>query len=225
MSSQLTIHHLKRSQSERVIWLCEELGIPYKLELYDRQPPAMLAPEELRKLHWAETAPIITDGEVTLAETNAIFEYILAKYGKGRLVLPPTDPNYADYVFWLHRTNGSIQPMLITEMFTRLKGDNQEDMLLKYSQTHIKRNFEAMERQLSKFPYLAGFQFTAADCITLFSLTTLRLFAPFSLEEYPSIVKYLARIGEREAYKRAMEKGDPGLVPVLGANAPEQTLF
>ncbi|PYI00315.1 glutathione S-transferase [Aspergillus sclerotiicarbonarius CBS 121057] len=223
MSSGLTVHHLRLSQSERIIWLCEELGIPYNLKCYNRQPPTLQAPDEYRKLHWSGTAPIIEDNGVTIGETTAITEYILAKYGNGRLVVPPSHPNYADYVFWLHRANGSTMPAFMGMMFSRLRGE--EDFISKLSEGRVKATCEAMEKQLSKFPYLAGEEFTVADCVSVFPLTTLRLFVPYGLDEYPNIVRYLERIGQREAYQRAMEKGDPDLVPVLAAAAPVKSLL
>ncbi|KAJ5936746.1 glutathione S-transferase [Penicillium verhagenii] len=224
-SSQLTVHHLRRSQSERVVWLCEELGIPYNLKSYDREPPALLAPEELRKIHWSGTAPVIEDAGVVLAESNAIFEYILTKYSNGRLSLPPTHPQYTDYVFWLHRANGAVQPGLITLHFSRVGGKSEDSLESKFAQKRVDRDFKAMDAQLAKFPYLGGDEFTAADCISVFSLTTFRLFSGSSLEGYPNIVGYLQRISEREGYKRAMSKGDPGLEPVICAHAPRDTLW
>ncbi|KAJ5932944.1 glutathione S-transferase [Penicillium verrucosum] len=225
MSCDLTIHHLRLSQSERIIWLCEELGIPYNLKCYDRQPATLQAPDEYRNLHWSGTSPIIQDGKVTLGETNAIFEYILAKYANGQLVLPVEHPQYADYVFWLHRANGTMQPGLIAMMFDRLRSDTDGDFGHKVVPTRLQSNFQAMEAQLGKFPFLAGDEFTAADCISVFSLTTLRMFIPFSLEQYPSIVRYLERIGQRDAYKRAMKRGDPDLEPALSAAAPKDPLW
>lgn len=225
MSCDLTIHHLRLSQSERIIWLCEELGIPYNLKCYDRQPATLQAPDEYRNLHWSGTSPIIQDGKVTLGETNAIFEYILAKYANGQLVLPVEHPQYADYVFWLHRANGTTQPGLVAMMFDRLRSDTDGDFGQKVVPTRLQSNFQAMEAQLGKFPFLAGDEFTAADCISVFSLTTLRMFIPFSLEQYPSIVRYLERIGQRDAYKRAMKRGDPDLEPALSAAAPKDPLW
>lgn len=225
MSPCLTVHHLRRSQSERVVWLCEEPGIPYNLKSYNREPPALVAPEEFRRIHWTGTAPVIEDGGVVIPESNAIFEYILTKYSNGRLSLPTTHPQYADYLFWLHRTNGAVQPALITLMFSRLGGNSEESLESKYAQKSVGKNFEAMDAQLANFQYLGGDEFTAADCISVFSLTTLRLFGAFTLEKYPNIVKYLERISEREGYKRAMEKGDPGSEPVICAYAPENTIW
>lgn len=93
----LTVHHLARSQSERIVWLCEELGFDHELKVYDRSP--ILAPPELKTLHPSGSAPVITDGHVTLSESSAITEYILVKYGKGKLIVGPDDKGYADYLF------------------------------------------------------------------------------------------------------------------------------
>src|SRR5712671_6413496 len=103
----ITVHHLGISQSERIVWLFEELELPYDLKCYDREASG-LAPAAYKSLHPLGTAPIITDGAVVLPETNAIVEYVLTKYGKGQLSLPPDDPDYANYVFWLHYANGSM---------------------------------------------------------------------------------------------------------------------
>ncbi|CAG7922577.1 unnamed protein product [Penicillium olsonii] len=217
MSTTLTIHHLRKSQSERVVWLCEELGISYNLECHDRVPPAMLAPESIRRLHWSGTAPVIQDGDITLAESGAIFEYILAKYGNGKLALGPTHPKYADYLLWLHQANGTYMPAVTSVMLGRMKGDDDESPTQKVMQNRANANLQAMEKQLGTFAYLAGDELTAADCMSVFGLTTFRLFIPSDLTEYPNIVAWLQRVGQREAYKRAMQKGEPGLEPILAA--------
>ncbi|KAJ5326262.1 glutathione S-transferase [Penicillium brevicompactum] len=217
MSTTLTIHHLRKSQSERILWLCEELGISYNLQCHDRVPPAMLAPESLRQLHWSGTAPVIQDGEITLAESGAIFEYILTKYGSGKLVLQPTNPNYADYLLWLHQANGTYMPAVTSLLMARMIGDSDESPTQKIMQQRANANLHAMEQQLGKYPYLAGNEFTAADCMSVFGLTTFRLFIPSSLTEYPNIVSWLQRVGKREAYQRAMQKGEPGFEPMLSA--------
>ena len=106
----LTIHHLGKSQSERVIWLCEELGLSYDTIRYERDPVTMLAPPELKRLHPLGAAPVITEGKLVLAESGAIVEYILAKHGDGRLTLGPSNPEFSQYLYWLHFANGSLQP-------------------------------------------------------------------------------------------------------------------
>ncbi|PYI23587.1 glutathione S-transferase [Aspergillus japonicus CBS 114.51] len=218
-SPELIIHHLRLSQSDRVIWLCEELGLPYQLQCYDRDPVTSFAPAAYRALHPVGTAPVIQDGStVTLGETNAVFEYLLAKYDpQGQLSLPPTHPNYPDYVFWLHHTNGGIQPALNDLMFARMAALPADTPATQVMQGRLDRSLAAMEAQLARYPFIAGETFTAADCMLLFPLTTFRIFMPYSLEAYPHIVSYLGRIGERRALVVAMEKGDPGLKRPMGA--------
>ena len=103
----LIVHHLGKSQSERIVWLCEELAVPYQLKRYDRDPATMLAPPDYKALHPMGAAPVITDGDVVLAESGAIVDYIIARHGGGRLALAPAHPDYADYVYWFHFANGS----------------------------------------------------------------------------------------------------------------------
>ncbi|KAH8432721.1 glutathione S-transferase family protein [Aspergillus melleus] len=225
MAGKIIIHHLRISQSERVIWLCEELNLPYELKSYNRQPPFLLAPQEYRELHPAGTAPIIEDGPIVLAESNAIFEYILTKYGKGRLVLQPDHRNYPDYLFWLHHANGGMMPSFMGVMMKQLAGQPDDGSRPNVSQQRFDRSMAALEQQLGKFPYVGGDQFTAADILVFFPLTTGRMFAGLSLDPYPNVVSYLQRVGNREAYRRAMEKGDPGLEPLLSANPPRRSVL
>ncbi len=106
----LTVHHLGKSQSERIVWLCEELGIPYDLKVYDRDAVTRLAPPEYKALHPLGAAPVMQDGDVLLAESGAIVEYIVAKHGKGRLTLAPDHPDFAQFLYWFHFANGTLQP-------------------------------------------------------------------------------------------------------------------
>ena len=118
-TKMLIVHHLGKSQSERIPWLCEELKIPYELKLYARDPVTMLAPPEYKALHPIGAAPVITDGNLVLAESGAIMEYILAKYGNGRLVPAPNHPDFAPYLYWFHFANGTLQPSMGRNMFLR----------------------------------------------------------------------------------------------------------
>ena len=216
----LTVHHLTRSQSERIIWLCEELSLPYDLKIYQRSP--LLAPPELKTLHPLETAPIITDdGDMTLAESGAIVEYILTKYAHGKLQIPPSEKAYPDYLYWLHFANGTLQSSVSRSIYFRLlklPADNPIEKMVVAKREHA---LKLLDERLAENEWLAGKEFTAADIMNVVSLTTLRLFVPYSLEPYPYIVAYLQRVGGREGYRRAMSKGDPGFEPILGAEAPK----
>jgi len=213
----LTIHHLRRSQSERIVWLCEELGLDYVLACYARDPVTMLAPPEYRALHPMGTAPVITDGDVVLAESGAIVEYIIAKYGHGRLALAPDHPDFAQYLFWFHYANGTLQLQMMRNFTLRRAGVGDDNPVRLVTAKRLERNLNLVEKRLGATKFLAGADLTAADIMIVFSLTTMRSFFPLDLTPYPNTLAYLARIGQRKAYRRAMKKGDPELTPVLGA--------
>jgi len=211
----LTVHHLGKSQSERIVWLCEELGIDYALKHYTRDPVTMLSPPELRALHPLGAAPVITDGAVLLAESGAILDYIMARYGGGRLALGPNASDFAQYLYWLHFANGTLQPTMGRNMVLgrlALPDDNPTAIAMR---GRLERAFGLVEARLAAAPYLAGEAFTAADIMTVFSLTTMRHFMPVDLSPYPHILAYLQRVAARPGYQRAMAKGDPGLAPLL----------
>jgi len=211
----LTVHHLGKSQSERIVWLCEELAIPYELKVYDRDPVTRLGPPEYKALHPLGTAPIITDGDTVLAESTAIVEYILAKYGNGALTVAPTDPNFANYLYWFHFANGSFQPSLMRCMVLARAEVPADKPVTQFADARRKQALALVDQQLGQTDYLAGNALTAADIIAVFSLTTMRIFYPYDLSPYPNILAYLQRIGARQAYRRAMKKGDPDLTPML----------
>jgi glutathione S-transferase len=209
----LTIHHLGISQSERIIWLCEELAIPYDLVRYDRDPKTRLAPDAYKALHPMGLAPVIVDGDLILAESGAIIEYIINRYGAGQLAIGSQDPAYVDYLFWFHFANGTLMPSIMAELIARLTaGDKPGGHSLLDRAT---RSFALVEERLGAVPYLAGEAFSAADIMTVFALTTMRAFTQRDLAPYPHIRDYLARIGARPAYQQAMAKGDPGMTPIL----------
>lgn len=203
----LTVHHLGMSQSERIIWLCEELGVPYELVRYEREP-SMAAPPAYKALHKVGTAPIITDGGLTLAETGAVVEYIARKHGGGRLILGPEHKDFADYLFWFHYANGSILPAFMMEMTAKRAGlpplSHRTDIA-----------YSLAEEWLGKAKWFAGDEFTAADIMMGFPLTRLRAYSPRDLSGAPNLQAYLRRIGERPAYRAAMEKAEPGVPPIL----------
>ena len=211
----LTVHHLGKSQSERIVWLCEELGIPYELKRYARDSVTMLAPPDYKALHPIGSAPVITDGDLVLAESGAIVDYIIAKYGDGRLVLRTDDPDFAQFLYWFHFANGTLQAgMGRLMLLNRLKLADDNPMLVA-SRARVDRAFDLIDARLRDAGYLAGSSFTTADIMTAFTLTTMRYFQPYDLQRYPNVVRYLGRISARPAYQRAMEKGDPGMALLL----------
>lgn len=211
----LTVHHLGKSQSERIIWLCEELELPYELRCYRRDPVTILAPPEFKALHPIGAAPVMTDGALVLAESGAIVEYVIAKYGNGRLALTADDVDFAQYLFWFHFANGNLQPNMGRNMILRRLSLPDDNPTLLAMQGRLDRALDLVEMRFGEAAYFAGSAFTAADIMMVFSLTTMRLFLPFDLTVYPNILAYLQRIGARPAYRRAMAKGDPDMAPML----------
>lgn len=211
----LTIHHLGVSQSERIVWLFEELALPYELVRYERDPATRLAPAEYRALHPFGTAPVLDDGELRLAESGAIIEYVIHTYGGGRLTVPPRTPNYAEYLFWWHFANASMMPAAMTNgLITRLGGGS--DPITQSLRARLDKAYDMVEVRLGEATYFAGDELTAADIVMLFPLTTMRRFSGRDISGYSNIKAYLRRIGARPAYQRAMVKSDPGMTPVLG---------
>ena len=209
----LVVHHLGVSQSDRIVWLCEELGVPYELVRYERDPRTRLAPAAYRALTPVGTAPVVVDGGLVLGESAAIVEYVIETYGQGRLKVRPGDPSWTDYLFWFHFANGSLMPAaLIDSIGRRVEGGGEVFATLR---ARLDRAYDQIEARLGDAPYLAGEAFTAADIMAVFPLTTMRVFAPRDLAGHPNIGAYLARIGGRPAFQRAMAKADPGFQPPL----------
>ncbi|WP_394840762.1 glutathione S-transferase family protein [Pendulispora brunnea] len=211
----LKIHHLGHSQSERIVWLCEELGIPYELQKYTRDPVTRLSPPELKALHPLGAAPLIEVDGMLLAESAAIVDFILARYGRGRLRHGPEHPDFAAYLYWFHFANGNLQPVMLRSMTVGRCGLAPDHPVRTSALERLDKVFSLLDARLAQNDYLAGSEFSAADIMSVFSLTTMRVFYPVDLEPYPNIRVYLQRIGGRPAYQRAMAKGDPDLTPML----------
>lgn len=175
----------------------------------------MLAPPDYKALHPIGSAPVITDGDLVLAESGAIVDYIMAKYGDGRLALRPDHPDFAQFLYWFHFANGTLQAgmgrlMILNRL--KLAADNP---MLAASRGRTDRAFDLVDARVRDAEYLAGDTFTTADIMMGFSLTTMRYFQPYDLSRCPNVIKYLGRVGARPAYRRAMEKGDPGMALLL----------
>ena len=203
----LVVHHLGRSQSDRIVWLCEELGLDYDLRRYARDPSTGLAPAEYRALSPFGTAPVISDDGLLLGESAAIVEYVAEVHGAGRFLVRKGAPNYPDFLYWFHFANGSFMPAaLIDAMARRMEGGTD---VMAGLRARLDRAYAQVEDRLRTVPFLAGDEFTAADIMMLFPMTTMRAFAPRDIGPYPSILAYLQRVAARPAFKRAMGKADP----------------
>ena len=211
----LTVHHLGISQSERIVWLCEELGIDYAFKRYDRRADNRLAPDEYKALHPMGIAPVITDGDLVLGESGAICDYICGKYGDGRLSPGPSDPDFADHLFWFHWSNGTFMATLMMQLVLAGGGGDANPASV-FVNDRSRRGWEMVEKRLGETPFFGGRNLTTADIMMVYCLTTSRAFRGTPLDGFPNIRAYLARIAERPAYRRAMEKAEPGWTPMLG---------
>jgi glutathione S-transferase len=200
----ITIHNLNSSRSERIIWLMEELALPYELVQYSRTAQGGAAPE-LLKLHPLGKAPIISDDDLVLAESGAIVEYIVARYGDGRLSVPPSSPDFASYVYWFHYAEGSLMSTLLRElMLTRVLPDAEASPAMARARTVTHHHLQLIDAHLAASDYFAGDALTAADIMMVFAFTTLKQWMPIDLSAHDHLNAYLARIAARPAYVKAM---------------------
>jgi len=208
----LTVHHLRQSQSERIVWLCEELGLDYDLKLYDRRADNRLAPDEYKALSPMGVAPVITDGDLVLGESAAICDYVTARYGDGKLTPAPDHPDFPDHLFWFHWANGTFMTtgmMQLVLMLTENVGK------VPFVTDRDRRGWAMVEARLGEAPFFGGRELTTADIMMGYALTTGRAMRQTAITDFPNLRAYLARIGERPAYRRAMAKAEPGVEPKL----------
>ena len=208
----LTVHHLRISQSERIVWLCEELGLDYTLKLYDRRADNRLAPDDYKALHPMGIAPVIEDDGLVLGESGAIIEYIVAKHGGGRLVPGSDDADFAGHLFWFHFANGTMMTNGMMAIAAMQTGATE---MPPFVADRTRKAWAMVEQRLGEAEYFGGRQLTTADIMMGFQLTTSRAFNNMSLDGMPNIKAYLQKIGQRPAYQRAMAKAEPGMPPKL----------
>ena len=204
----ITIYHLDTSRSERIVWLMEELGLDYKLELHLRQPNGA-APDALKAIHSLGKAPIIRDGETVLAESGAIVEYIVNRHANGRLAVAPAAADYARYLYWIHFAEGSLMSLMIVALvLSRIPGGDKTPAGMRVLD-RMRTMLAFVDGELAAGPYFVGGQFTAADVMMTFTFTTMRHFLDYDLAPYPNIVAYLKCIEARPAYRKAMSLAGP----------------
>jgi glutathione S-transferase len=215
----IVVHHLNNSRSQRILWLLEELGLEYDIRRYQRDPKTMLAPPELRQVHPLGKSPVITDGDLTLAESGAIIEYLVGRYGNARLVPAADTPEKLRYTYWLHYAEGSMQPPLLMKLiFDRLERAPMpffakpvaRAIALKtkssFIEPNINRHLDYMEAELGKTAWFAGPAFTAADVQMSFPLEAATVRGGLNSSR-PKLMAFLERIHARPAYKKAIERG------------------
>jgi glutathione S-transferase len=217
----IVVHHLNNSRSQRVLWLLEELGVPYEVTRYERDAKTMLAPPSLLAIHPLGKSPVVVDNGVTVAESGAIVEYLIDRYGGGRLIPPAGTPERLRYTYWLHYAEGSAMPPLLLKLVfdrvanapapwpisaiaRRIAGTVQNAFIA----PQLKRHLDYMEAELTAHPWFGGDEFTAADIQMSFPLEAAASRAGLNAGR-PHLFGFLERIHARDAYKRALARGGP----------------
>lgn len=209
----LTVHHLRLSQSERIVWLCEELGIDYDVKLYNRREDNRLAPDEYKALHPMGIAPVITDGDLVLGESGAIMDYIVAKYAPETDLVPsPDHADFADHLFYYHWANATFMTNGMMGIAAQQAGATE---MPPFVADRMAKAWGIVEQRLGEADYFGGSQLTTADIMMGFQLTTARAMSGTGIEGMPNLQAYLKRIGTRDAYLRAMAEAEPGMPPKL----------
>jgi len=215
----ITVHHLNNSRSQRVLWLLEELELPYEIKKYQRDAKTMLAPPSLREIHPLGKSPVVTDGSATIAESGAILEYLVERYGNGRLIPPAGTPERLRYTYWLHYAEGSAMPPLVMKLvFDRIETGPMPFFVKPIARgivKEVKRAFltpqltthlDYMEGELGKTAWFAGSEMTAADVQMSFPLEAAVSRAGLDASR-PKLFAFLKRVHARPAYQRALERG------------------
>ncbi|MGZ5132654.1 MAG: glutathione S-transferase family protein [Caldimonas sp.] len=217
----IIVHHLNNSRSQRVLWLLEELGVPYEIQKYERDPKTMLAPPELLKVHPLGKSPVITEDGATIAESGAIIEYLLERHGGGRLAPPPGTPERLRFTYWLHFAEGSaMSPLLMKLVFDRIEtapmpffakpiargiaGKVKKTLV----EPNLKRQLDFMVAELNKSEWFAGNDFSAADIQMSFPVEAAAQRAGLDASR-PKLLTFLKKIHARPAFRRALERGGP----------------
>ena len=217
----ITVHHLNDSRSQRVLWLLEELGLPYEIRRYQRDPKTMLAPPELRAVHPLGKSPVISEDGVTVAESGAIIEYLVERHGAGRLVPPTGTPERLRYRYWLHFAEGTaMSPLLMKLVFDRIAQAKMPffakpiargiaaKVLTTLVTPNLERHLDFMEAELARSPWFAGEAFSAADIQMSFPVEISVQRAGLDASR-PRLMDWLAHIHARPAWRRALERGGP----------------
>jgi glutathione S-transferase len=217
----IVVHHLNNSRSQRVLWLLEELGLEYEVKRYERDPKTMLAPASLRAVHPLGKSPVIGDGELVVAESGAIVDYLVERYGKGRLVPAAGTPERLRWTYWLHFAEGSAMgPLLMKLVFDKVESSPMPFFVKPIARAisakvkksfinpNIQQQLDYMEAELGKAAWFAGAEFSAADIQMSFPLEAAGARGGLG-EGRPKLAAFLQRIHARPAYRRALERGGP----------------
>ncbi|AEE21303.1 MULTISPECIES: glutathione S-transferase family protein [Paraglaciecola] len=214
----ITLHHLNNSRSQRILWMLEELGVEYDIERYQRDSQTNLAPESLKKVHQLGKSPVITDGEVTVAESGAIIDYLARKYSDKALIPEAGTEAYRQYTYWLHFAEGTMMPPMVAKLvfdkvrqnakpfFVKMVANKIADKVMDgYYGLNLVANLKYVEQYLAENEWFAGDTLTGADIQMSFPLEAM---ASRNVPgQYPNIAAYVKRIHERPAYQQGLSRG------------------
>ncbi|KPK58560.1 MAG: glutathione S-transferase [Gammaproteobacteria bacterium SG8_31] len=216
----IIVHHLENSRSQRVLWLLEELGLEYRIKLYKRDPATMLGPDSLKKVHPLGKSPVVQDQGKVIAESGAIMEYLIGRYGEGRLIPPPDTDDRLAYTYWLHYAEGSLMPMMLLKLvFDRFAHPPMPLVMrpvaaviaigvkAKFVTPRLAQHLDFIEAELGKSTWFAGEELTGADIQMSFPLEAAA--ARGAVDDRPNIRAFVERIHARPAYQEALRRGGP----------------
>ena len=203
----LEVHHLDNSRSQRVLWLLEELALPYQIQHHKRDAQTNLAPESLKKIHALGKSPVLRDGETVVIESGAILEYLVRKYGKGRLApADPLSPDGVRYLQLMHYAEGSAMLPVMLKLYTARLGEAGTPLLPRIT-SELDTHLGWLDGLLAGREFFVGSDLTAADIQLSFVIQAARML--YGLQKFPNLASFLDRIHARPAYKRGLEKGGP----------------
>jgi glutathione S-transferase len=203
----IEVHHLNNSRSQRVLWMLEELGTPYTVVRYERDAKTMLAPPELKAIHPLGKSPVIRDGDLVLAESGAIIEYLVERYGNGRFVPQRGTREYETYRYWIHYAEGSLMMQLLVKLYLGRVGEAANAVLERINNA-VRMHLAFVENSLGASQFLTGATFTAADVHMSFPLEVSVVQGMLG-EDQPRLSALLDRLHQRPAYRAALQKGGP----------------
>ncbi len=218
----ITVHHLENSRSQRVLWLLEELEVPYEIVRYPRDPRTLLAPASLRAVHPLGKSPVVAVGDEVLAESGAILEELVERYGAGRLGPPADAAARRRYRYWMHYAEGSLMPLLVMKLVFRRIGRARMPFFARpiargitakvqdrWLDPQLRRHLDFVEVELGRSTWFAGDELTVADVQMSFPLEAATQRAGIDAASHPRLFAFAQRIHERAAYRRALERGGP----------------
>ncbi|MDX1625011.1 MAG: glutathione S-transferase [Wenzhouxiangellaceae bacterium] len=216
----ITLHHLEDSRSQRILWLLEELGVDYEIVRYERDAETGLAPDELKEVHPLGKSPVITDGDLVLAESALILEYLGREHGGDGWVRAPGEDGYWSFQYWMHYAEASLMPPLLLKLvFSKLRGSDvpflvrpitskvADQVDRAFTDRQISTHFRYVDDFLAEHEWFAGDEITVADVQMSFPLEAALAGGRAPADEYPNVAEYVERFQARPAYRRALEVG------------------